>query len=123
MLHELKIDDFKSISLDCIYARYPSIYKAAVHASTGHLHITLTQLSITSFYEICSTNGRHFVSLNPSIGNWKYIFNVFMDSVDDYARQWGKREKKYVDILTEWEKSLMQIRIKQTKWVNGHFNP
>jgi hypothetical protein len=40
-----------------------------------------------------------------------------MDSVADYARQWAKREKEDLDILSEWVKSvrsLMQINIKKT---------
>jgi len=43
-----------------------------------------------------------------------------MDSVEDYARQWTKREKGVLDTLSEWVKSvrsLMQIRIKKTQWV------
>jgi hypothetical protein len=39
-----------------------------------------------------------------------------MDSVEDYARQWAKREKKDFDSLSEWVKSvrsLIQIRIKK----------
>ena len=32
-----------------------------------------------------------------------------MDSVEDYARQWTKREKEDLDTLSEW--SLIQIRI------------
>jgi hypothetical protein len=38
-----------------------------------------------------------------------------MDSVEDYARQWVKREKEDLDTLHEWMKSvrlLIQIRIK-----------
>ena len=43
-----------------------------------------------------------------------------MDSVEDYARQWAKREKENLVILSEWVKSvrsLIQIRIK--KKLNG----
>jgi hypothetical protein len=39
-----------------------------------------------------------------------------MDSVEDYARQWAKREKEDLDTLSEWLKSvrsLIQIRIKK----------
>jgi hypothetical protein len=39
-----------------------------------------------------------------------------MDSVADYARQWEKREKEDLDILSEWvtnARSLIQIRIKK----------
>ena len=39
-----------------------------------------------------------------------------MDSVEDYARQWAKREKEDLDTLSEWVKSvrsLIQIIIKK----------
>jgi hypothetical protein len=39
-----------------------------------------------------------------------------MDSVEDYASQWAKREKEDLDTLSEWVKSvrsLIQIRIKK----------
>ena len=29
-----------------------------------------------------------------------------MDSVEDYARQWAKREKEDVDTLSEWIKAV-----------------
>jgi hypothetical protein len=38
-----------------------------------------------------------------------------MDSVENYARQWAKREKEDFDTLSKWMKSvrlLIQIRIK-----------
>jgi hypothetical protein len=37
-----------------------------------------------------------------------------MDSVEEYARQWAKREKEDLGTLSEWVKSvrsLIQIRI------------
>ena len=46
-----------------------------------------------------------------------------MDSVEDYARQWEKREKEDLYTLSEWVKSvrsLMQIRIKKPQWVYEH---
>jgi RAB protein geranylgeranyltransferase component A len=49
--------------------------------------------------------------------NWKRNFKILMDSVEDYARQWAKREKEDLDTLSEWVKSvrsLIQIRIKKT---------
>ena len=39
-----------------------------------------------------------------------------MDSIEDYARQWVKREKGDLDTLPEWMdsvRSLIQIRIKK----------
>jgi hypothetical protein len=46
--------------------------------------------------------------------NWKHNFKILMDSVEDYVRQWEKRENEDLDALSEWVKSvrsLMQIRI------------
>ena len=30
----------------------------------------------------------------PKSINWKHNFKILMDSVEDYARQWAKREKE-----------------------------
>jgi hypothetical protein len=52
----------------------------------------------------------------PRSINWKHNFKILMDSVEDYARQWAKREKEDLDTLSEWVKSvrsLIQIRIKK----------
>ena len=46
-----------------------------------------------------------------------------MDFVEDYARQWAKREKEDLDTLSEWVKSvrsLIQIIVKKTQWVYEH---
>ena len=47
-----------------------------------------------------------------------------MDSVEDYARQWAKREKEDLDTLSEWVKNvrlLIQIIIFfKTHWVYEH---
>ena len=54
----------------------------------------------------------------PKSINWKHNFEILTDSVEDYARQWAKREKENLDTLSEWVKSvrsLIQIRIKKTR--------
>ena len=41
-----------------------------------------------------------------------------MDSVEDYARQWAKREEEELDTLSEWVKamrSLIQVHIHKLK--------
>ena len=32
-----------------------------------------------------------------------------MDSVENYARQWAKREKQDLDTLSEWVKSVVSL--------------
>ena len=52
----------------------------------------------------------------PQSINWKYNFKLLTDAVEDYARDWSKREKVEPDTLSEWIKSirsLIQIRIKK----------
>ena len=59
----------------------------------------------------------------PKSINSKHNIKILMDSVEDYARQWAKREKEDLDTLFEWMKSvrsLIQIRIKKTQWVYEH---
>jgi hypothetical protein len=33
-----------------------------------------------------------------------------MDFVEDYVRQWAKREKKDLDTLSEWVKSVRSLK-------------
>jgi hypothetical protein len=56
--------------------------------------------------------------VDPVLHLWlKFQRNIKQtDSVADYARQWAKREKEDLDILSEWvtnARSLIQIRIKK----------
>ena len=58
----------------------------------------------------------------PNPVNWKQNFKLLMDSVEDYARQWAKRENIGVDTLSEWVKnvrSLVQIQIKKITLYKG----
>ena len=53
------------------------------------------------------------------VGNPCTRFKILMDSVEDYARQWVKREKEDLDTLSEWLKSvnsLIQNRIKKLSY-------
>jgi hypothetical protein len=48
--------------------------------------------------------------------NWKHNLTTLMDFVEDYTRQWAKREKEDLYTLSEWVKSvrsLIQIIIKK----------
>ena len=53
------------------------------------------------------------------VGNPCTRFKILMDSVEDYARQWVKREKEDLNTLSEWLKSvnsLIQNRIKKLSY-------
>ena len=79
---------------------FPFIYNLTGHVITGDLKI------------IMFAKGPKY--REPKSINWKHNFKILMDSVEDYARQWEKREKEDLDTLSEWVKSvrsLMQIII------------
>jgi hypothetical protein len=55
----------------------------------------------------------------PKSMNWKHNFKILMDSVEDYARQWAKREEDLYT-LSEWVKnvrSLIQISLYQAVYI------
>jgi hypothetical protein len=109
VLRDLNIDDFKSKPPDCTCASSPFIYNPTGHVITGDLKI----INNTSLQEVFAKGPKY---REPKSINWKHNSKILMDSVEDYARQWGKREKEDLDTLSEWVKSvrsLIQIRIKK----------
>ena len=76
------------------------------------LYLVTLRLSTTALYEMCFTKGPKYRE-HKSI-NWKYNFKILLDSVEDYARQWARREQGDSDTPSEWVKSvtsLIHIRI------------
>jgi hypothetical protein len=54
------------------------------------------------------------IEITQHMINWKHNFKILIDSVEDYARLWTRREKEELYTLSEWVKSvrsLIQIRI------------
>jgi hypothetical protein len=43
---------------------------------------------------------REVFAKGPKSINWKHNFKILMDSVEDYTRQWAKREKEDLDTLS-----------------------
>ena len=100
-MQDLDIDDFKSKPPDGTCASSQFSYNPACHVITGDLNI------------VNNTSLRNAKYHEPKSINWKYNFKILMDSVEDYARKWAKRE---------WIKavrSLIQIKIKK---LNGSIN-
>ena len=42
-----------------------------------------------------------------------------MDSIEDYARQWAKREKEDIDTLPEWVKNVRSLIHNRIKKLSG----
>jgi hypothetical protein len=87
---------------DSTYASSPFIYNPTGYVIAGDLKI------------INNTSLREVFAKGPKSINWKHNFKILMNSVENYARQWAKREKEGLDTLSEWVKSvrsLIRIRI------------
>ena len=83
----------------------PHSYNPTGHAITGDLQI----INNCSLRDVFAKRPKYH---EPKSINWKHNFKIL--SVEDYARQWAKREKEDLDTLSEWMKSvrlLIQIRI------------
>jgi hypothetical protein len=86
VLHDLNFDDFKSKPPDCTCANSPFIYNPIGHVITGDIKI----INNTSLRDVFAKGPKY--REHKSI-NWKHNFKILMDSVEDYVRQWAKREK------------------------------
>ena len=109
VLQDLNINDFKSKPPDCTCASSPFVYDPAGHVITGDLNI----ISNISLRSVLAKGPKY---REPKSINWKHNFKILMDSVEDYARQWARREKEDVNTLSEWVKSVRSlIKIRITK--------
>jgi hypothetical protein len=106
LLHDLYIDDFKSKPPDCICASSPFIYNPTGHVITGDLTI----INNTSLRDVFAQGLKY---REPKSINWKHNFKILMDSVEDYARQWAKRDLDTLSECVKSGRSLIQIRIKK----------
>ena len=87
VLRDINIDDFKYKTPDCTCASFPFIYNPTGHVITGDLNI----INNTSLREReVFARGPKYRELKSI--NWRHNFKILMDSVEDYARQWEKRE-------------------------------
>ena len=90
-------------------ASSPFIYNPAGHVINGDLEI----INNTALRDLFAKGSKY---REPKSINWKHNLKIFMDSVEDYARQWEKCEKEDLDTRSKWVKSvrpLIQIRIKK----------
>ena len=116
VLQHFSIDDLKSKPPDCSCSSSPFNYSPSGHLITGDLNFVTND----KLRKLLSTGPKYRVA-NPI--NWKQNFKLLMDSVEDYARQWARREKVEVDIFSELVKivrSLIQIRIKKNTRVDEY---
>ena len=102
VLRDLNIDDFKSKPPDCTSASSPFIYNPTGHVITGDLKI----INNISLQEVFVKGPKY---REPKSINWKHNSKIRTDSVEDYTRQWTKREKEDLDTLSEWVESVRSL--------------
>ena len=110
-LHNLNINDLKAKPPSCSCTISPHCYQPAGHIITGDLSI------------VSSDTLRGLLTKGPKYRpprsiNWRYNFKLLMDSVEDFARKWAKREEVDINTLSEWVKavrSFIRSRIRKLK--------
>ena len=106
-LQQLNLDDLRTTPpAACSCSSSPYIYSPVGHVITGDLRIIPNEKLRKLFMK--GPNYRE----TPSI-NWNMNFKILMDSVEDYARSWVKREHAALDSLSEWIKSIRSIILKR----------
>ena len=116
VLCDLSTDDFKSKPPDCSCSTSPFRYSPAGHVITGDLNIVANE----KLRNILAKGPKY---REPQPINWKYNFKLVMDSVEDYARQWARREKDEVDTLSEWVKSVRSSVLNRIRRLKGLWAP
>ena len=69
---------------------------------TGDLNI----VRISKLRDILSKGPKY---REPRSFTWKQNSKLILDSVEEYARRWAKKEDVEVDTLSEWVKSVMSL--------------
>jgi len=118
-----KISILTISSLSLLIAPVKVLHSYIIRLATLTLELVTLTLSTTPLYQIFFAKGQK--CREPKSTNWRHNFKIIIitDSVYDYAGQCAKRDKEDLDTLFEWLKSvrsLIQIRIKNTQWVNEH---
>ena len=77
-------------------------YNTAGHIITGDLNI----VRISKLRGILSKGPKY---REPRSFTWKQNSKLILDSVEEYARRWAKKEDVEVDTLSEWVKLVMSL--------------
>ena len=110
-LRHFKIDEYLTTPVSCDCSTSPFKYEPIGHVVTG-------DLDLVNHCSLRKTLSRGPKFREPTHINWNFNFKIIMDSVEDYARKWAKRENVELDTLSEWVKSVrtfVRNRIRRLK--------
>ena len=111
VLKNLILEDIKSKPPSCSCSSSPFMYSPVGHVVTGDLTIIKNE----QLRGLLSKGPKY---REPKSFNWNFNFKLLMDSVEDYARRWAKREKVEADTLSDWIRAirdLIKSRIKHLR--------
>ena len=77
-------------------------YNPACNIITGDLNI----VRISKLRDIFSKGPKY---REPKSFTWKQNSKLILDSVEEFARRWAKKEDVEIDTLSEWVKSVMSL--------------
>jgi len=101
-LQHLNIDDLRLTLPVCSCSSSPFNYNPIGHVITGNLAILTND-------KLRNTLRKGPEYREPHHINWNQNFKLLMDSIEDYARKWGKQEEVELDILSDWVTSIRSL--------------
>ena len=101
-LQHIDIDNYHHSDTPCKCSPSSFNYVPIGHIITGDLSIV--QHAGLRKIMACGPKFRE-----PRKINWSYNFKIIMDSIEEYANQWAKREKVEPDTISEWVKAVRGI--------------
>ena len=102
VLQELNTENITRNPSECSCKASEFCYIPAGHVITGDLNI----VRISKLRDILSKGPKY---REPRSFTWKQNSKLILDSVEEYARRWAKKEDVEVDTLSEWVKSVMSL--------------
>ena len=94
VLRDYQINDLKAKPPDCSCDKSPFKYSPSGHVITGDLNIVEND----QLRDVLAKGPKY---REPRAINWNHNFKTIMDSVEDYARKWAKKEhEKESDVLS-----------------------
>ena len=102
VLHGLNTENITRNPLACSCKASEICYNPAGHIITGDLNV----VRISKLRDILSKGPKY---KEPRSFTWKQNSKLILDSVEEYARRWAKKEDVEVDTLSEWVKSVMSL--------------
>ena len=101
-LQHFKIEEFLQTPASCDCSTSPFKYAPIGHVVTG-------DLNLVQHNSLRNTMSRGPKFREPQHINWNHNFKIIMESVEEYARKWAKREDVELDTLSEWVKSVRHL--------------